>query len=185
VWTQINTSRSGQKKKADQRLRTGVAIGCLTVVAVVAIPVVIAFIMVLRDLPEEKKQIDYSEARTLSLNVRDAAAVYAAFEQDGPFQGPADTDLKNKWFAVKGKIMVMGEKEEDGVGLSIGKDDTSFYCVDCIFKDSEKGVLAKLRRGQTVVIGGLCTGMVWVDGHGAFPSGGQVMMVDCWLYRAP
>jgi hypothetical protein len=125
-------------------------------------------------------QSDKSEPPT-HLVVRDAAAVYAAFEKNGPFQGQADIDLKNKWFAVKGKIMAVGD---GSVGLSIGKDDTSPFCVQCIFKDSEKGVLANLRRGQTVVIGGLCTGMVWVEG-GDVCTGGQVLMEDCWLYRAP
>jgi hypothetical protein len=103
------------------------------------------------------------------LVVSDAAAVFAAFERN---EVKADSDMKNKWFAVKGRVEKIGKDIIDTpyVALNNGQQ-YSVFCVQCMFTKADEGLLSGLSPGQTVVIAGKCRGKM-----------GNVLMGECWFY---
>jgi hypothetical protein len=80
--------------------------------------------------------------------------------------------MKNKWFAVKGKVQKVGKDiiNTPYVVLDNGKEFTIFS-VQCMFTTADEGMLARLSPGQTIVIAGKCEGKM-----------GNVLMRQCWLY---
>jgi hypothetical protein len=118
--------------------------------------------------PEPAQHVDEG-SHPSDLVVSDAAAVFAAYERN---EVQADHDMKDKWFAVKGQVEKIGKDimNTPYVALNVGKE-LSIFTVQCMFKEADQGVLADLRPGQTVVIGGKCSGKM-----------GNVLMQECWLY---
>jgi hypothetical protein len=118
--------------------------------------------------PKPTRNVDAGSHPT-DLVVSDAAAVYAAYESN---EVQADSNMKDKWFAVKGRIEKIGKDimNTPYVALNVGKE-LSIFSVQCMFKEADQGVLADLHPGQTVVIGGKCAGKM-----------GNVLMQECWLY---
>ncbi len=101
--------------------------------------------------------------------VSDAAAIYAFYEKN---EVKADSELKNRWLAVKGKIDKIGKDilNTPYVVLSAEKQ-FSIFAVQCMFTQADEAALANLEPGQTVVIGGKCVGKL-----------GNVLIKECWFY---
>jgi tRNA_anti-like len=109
------------------------------------------------------------ESHPTDLVVSDAAAVYAAFDRN---EVKADNDMKDKWFAVKGRIQKIGKDILNTPYVALGNgQEFSVFCVQCMFTDADQSVLAQLRPGETVAIAGKCSGKM-----------GNVIMRECWLY---
>lgn len=104
-----------------------------------------------------------------NLVVNDAEAIFAAYEKN---EVQADSEMKNRWGAVKGQINKIGKDilNNPYVALDVGKE-FSIFSVQCMFKKSDEMILANLSPGQTIVIGGKCAGKM-----------GNVLMRECWLY---
>ena len=109
------------------------------------------------------------DSHPTDLGVADAAAVFAAYEAN---EVKADSGMKNRLFAVKGKVTKIGKDilNTPYVALSAEKQ-FSIFSVQCFFTKADEAALANLQQGQTVVIAGKCGGKM-----------GNVLMQDCWFY---
>jgi hypothetical protein len=118
--------------------------------------------------PTREEETDNS--RPTDLVVSDAAAVYAAYEEN---EVKADIDMKNKYFAVKGRIESIGKDILNTPYVALKNRENSIFRVQCMFTDSDQERLANVSTGQMVVIAGKCMGKM-----------GNVIMRDCWFYDA-
>src|SRR5438093_1605089 len=104
----------------------------------------------------KRKAAAERESHPIDLVVSDAAAVYAAFDRN---EVQADNDMKNKWFAVKGKIQKIGKDILNTPYVAVGNGERySIFCVQCMFTDGDEAALAELQPGQAIVIAGKCAG---------------------------
>lgn len=119
--------------------------------------------------PDPKPAPVEKDTHPTDLVTSDASAVFAAYERN---EVQADNDMKDKWFAVKGRVEKIGKDiiNTPYVALSVEKQ-VSIFSVQCMFKKSEESVLADLQPGQVIVVGGKCAGKM-----------GNVLMRECWLY---
>jgi hypothetical protein len=81
----------------------------------------------------------------------------------------ADNHLKDKYTYVRGKIGDIGKDILGTPYITIGKQDY-ILSVQCMFDDKFMNKLAKLNKGQKVVVYGKCTGSLM-----------NVMFEDCSL----
>lgn len=108
-----------------------------------------------------KKAGEYREAAAIS-----AAQLWRAFDDN---EVAAEEAYKGKPVFVRGKIAAITTDMAGYPVISFDVDGTGLAKVNCVFSKENRPVVAKLEKGQMVLIPGMCDGMVL----------GQVFVKDC------
>ena len=107
----------------------------------------------------ERKEFILKMARDLPLKKAAISpeVIWTAFNEN---EVAAEDQYKGKEVAIKGKIADITTDILGNPQISFNVDQHGFHNVHCSFEKEDRAVIAKMKKGQVVIVAGLCQGMV-------------------------
>lgn len=99
----------------------------------------------------QAKAIEYRDAAAITPNV-----LWQAFDAN---EIAAEDAYKGKIVVVQGIVNTITSDMDGNPMISFYADETGLVQVHCIFPPEDRSIIARLKKGQTITVAGLCDGM--------------------------